>query len=294
MQTSTRTATVTEKETWTRARMPVCRARCPGLPRRWRASIMATMQPHPPDLPVGRGGAGTAHSVAGSVSISLPRRGGQVPKDRQAAGPPLLVPVAGWGLPGPARASCFNVGAWARRATAWAGMGWRCPAGPLAGDSPPDASGTNCQWPFRSGGRRAPGRRWIGARSRTARHVASSVALSGLGPLREPNRAGPEVRSCFELIRPPSDTNATAHPLTKLRQLQTFIEVAGGRPNRCFDECGLAPFTGHICPGLGSPSAFHICTRTQLSPATSAPGLGSSLQHLHQDSAHPCHICAGS
>ena len=35
----------------------------------------------------------------------------------------------------------------------------------------------------------------------------------------------------------------------------------------------------------------HICTGTGLTPATSAPGLGSPLPHLHWDWAHPCHIC---
>ena len=29
-------------------------------------------------------------------------------------------------------------------------------------------------------------------------------------------------------------------------------------------------------------------------PATSAPGLGSILLHIHRHRAHPCHICAGT
>ncbi len=29
-------------------------------------------------------------------------------------------------------------------------------------------------------------------------------------------------------------------------------------------------------------------------PATSAPGLGPPLPHLHRDCAHPCHICTGT
>jgi hypothetical protein len=37
----------------------------------------------------------------------------------------------------------------------------------------------------------------------------------------------------------------------------------------------------------------HICAETWLTPATSAPGLGSPLPHLRRDWAHPCHICAG-
>jgi hypothetical protein len=35
----------------------------------------------------------------------------------------------------------------------------------------------------------------------------------------------------------------------------------------------------------------HICTGTGLTPATSAPGLGSPLPHLHRDWARRCHIC---
>jgi hypothetical protein len=37
----------------------------------------------------------------------------------------------------------------------------------------------------------------------------------------------------------------------------------------------------------------HICAGTGLTPATSAPGLGSHLPHLRPDWAHPCHICSG-
>ena len=38
------------------------------------------------------------------------------------------------------------------------------------------------------------------------------------------------------------------------------------------------------------PVRCHICTGTGLTPATSAPGLGSPLPHLRRDWAHPCHI----
>ena len=41
-------------------------------------------------------------------------------------------------------------------------------------------------------------------------------------------------------------------------------------------------------------SFFFICTRTALTPATSAPGLDSPLPHLHRDCSHPCHICTGT
>ena len=36
------------------------------------------------------------------------------------------------------------------------------------------------------------------------------------------------------------------------------------------------------------------CAGTGLIPATSAPGHGSPLPHLHRDRAHPCHICTGT
>ncbi len=38
----------------------------------------------------------------------------------------------------------------------------------------------------------------------------------------------------------------------------------------------------------------HICAETGLTPATSAPGLGSPPPHLRRDWAHPCHICTGT
>ena len=42
------------------------------------------------------------------------------------------------------------------------------------------------------------------------------------------------------------------------------------------------------------PCPCHICTETGLAPATSAPGVGPPLPHLHRDWAHPCHICTGT
>ena len=41
-------------------------------------------------------------------------------------------------------------------------------------------------------------------------------------------------------------------------------------------------------------ASAHICTGTGLAPATSAPGMGSPLPHLHRDWARPFHICAGT
>jgi hypothetical protein len=44
---------------------------------------------------------------------------------------------------------------------------------------------------------------------------------------------------------------------------------------------------GPTAGGCGQPMPW-------LAPATSAPGLGSPLPHLHRDSAHRCHICTGT
>jgi hypothetical protein len=38
----------------------------------------------------------------------------------------------------------------------------------------------------------------------------------------------------------------------------------------------------------------HICAGTGLTPATSAPGLGSPLPRRHRDWAHPSHVCTGT
>jgi hypothetical protein len=38
----------------------------------------------------------------------------------------------------------------------------------------------------------------------------------------------------------------------------------------------------------------HTCAGTGLTPATSAPGLGSPLPHLRRDWVHRCHICMGT
>ncbi len=51
------------------------------------------------------------------------------------------------------------------------------------------------------------------------------------------------------------------------------------------------PLWSHIWNGA---HRCHICTGTGLTAATSAPGLGSSLPHLHRDWAHRCHICTGT
>jgi hypothetical protein len=56
-------------------------------------------------------------------------------------------------------------------------------------------------------------------------------------------------------------------------------------------------------PGLGLPLPHlhrdwvyrcHICTGTGFTAATSAPGLGLPLPHLHRDWVYRCHICTGT
>ena len=56
---------------------------------------------------------------------------------------------------------------------------------------------------------------------------------------------------------------------------------------------------GNCVAGLpGSPACCGANARPTsglgLAPATSAPGLGAPLPHLHREWAHPCHICPGT
>jgi hypothetical protein len=55
---------------------------------------------------------------------------------------------------------------------------------------------------------------------------------------------------------------------------------------------GLGSTRPHLRRGRAHPA--HICTRTGLTPPTSAPGLRSPQPHLRRGRAHPAHICAGS
>ena len=47
-------------------------------------------------------------------------------------------------------------------------------------------------------------------------------------------------------------------------------------------------------PARACTHPCHICTGTGLTPATSAPGLGSPMPRLHRDWAQRCHICTGT
>jgi hypothetical protein len=59
-------------------------------------------------------------------------------------------------------------------------------------------------------------------------------------------------------------------------------------PCLCHVGCtGLHAVRQHPMPAVKS------APRLRLAPATSAPGLGSTLPHLHRDT-HPCHICAAT
>ena len=93
-------------------------------------------------------------------------------------------------------------------------------------------------------------------------------------------------------------------PSMKLLDKKSIKVMASGRPGRLW----LDLFASHTpVPHLHRDWAHrcHICTGTGLTPATSAPGLGSPLPHLHRDWArscphlrrdwaHPCHICTGT
>ena len=66
--------------------------------------------------------------------------------------------------------------------------------------------------------------------------------------------------------------------------------VLSGRPTcRSRSRSGACHIDSPL-PHLHRDSAHscHICARTRLIPATSAPGLGSFLPHLRPDSAHSC------
>ncbi len=58
----------------------------------------------------------------------------------------------------------------------------------------------------------------------------------------------------------------------------------------CTSRCACCCARCHVCIG----ARLHTRTGTGLTPATSVPGLGSPLPHLHRDWAHPCRIFAGT
>ncbi len=63
-------------------------------------------------------------------------------------------------------------------------------------------------------------------------------------------------------------------------------------PTRCPQSAELGASRPHLHQDWAHPA--HICTGTGLTPPTSAPELGSPRPHLHRDSARPAHICAGT
>ena len=84
-------------------------------------------------------------------------------------------------------------------------------------------------------------------------------------------------------------------------QFRAPVSFFAPRPCHICTGTGLTPATS--APGLGSPpphlhrdwaNPCHICAGNGLTPATSAPGLGEPLPHLRRDWAHPCHICTGT
>jgi hypothetical protein len=76
-------------------------------------------------------------------------------------------------------------------------------------------------------------------------------------------------------------------PTASLRSKRWSSEVCFSRLRHIRTATGLTPAAS--APRLGSPR--HIYTGTGLTPAASATGLGSPLSHPHWDRAHPCYVC---
>ena len=77
----------------------------------------------------------------------------------------------------------------------------------------------------------------------------------------------------------------------------TEIGVCGGERDKYDAEylirTGLVRALPHLHRDWAHPC--HICTWTGLTPATSAPGVGSPLPHLHRDwPASSARSCAGA
>ena len=81
---------------------------------------------------------------------------------------------------------------------------------------------------------------------------------------------------------------ATGDVLTEERLRAVFNEIdadCGGT----LDMEEIANAFRRACPShIFHRDPAHCCTGTGLTPATSAPGLGSPLPHLHRDWARPC------
>jgi hypothetical protein len=84
-----------------------------------------------------------------------------------------------------------------------------------------------------------------------------------------------------------------AHRLPHLHWARSATSAPGFGLARCHicTKTGRTP--SHTCAGTAAHPC-HICTGTALTPATSAPRLGSPLPHLHRDWAYPAHICTGT
>jgi hypothetical protein len=93
-----------------------------------------------------------------------------------------------------------------------------------------------------------------------------SLITSALGP-----ESGIAGCRCGQLDDPQSASVPTRSPLRR----------DSAHPSNICTRTGLTPATS--APRLGS----HPCAETGLTPPTSAPGLRSALSHLNRDSAHP-------
>jgi hypothetical protein len=114
---------------------------------------------------------------------------------------------------------------------------------------------------------RAVQARWRGPHRRRA--------LTGTVP-----NSGGELRRCVAAVR-----GARRHRLRRCAPCADAAMVAG--------VC-RARVPPHRRAGSQCTAPCHICTRTGLARAKSAPGSGPPLSHLNRDWARPCHICTGT
>ena len=120
------------------------------------------------------------------------------------------------------------------------------------------------------------------------RSRSSLTSASQSRPSHAPRRCAPAATSASHIctgigLTPATSARGLGSPLPHLRR-----DCASPLPRLRRDWAHPC----HLCAGT-VPHPCHICAGTGLTPATSAPGLGSLLPRLRRDWAHSCHVCAG-